>query len=200
MSTLADDLSFPSNLTWDEFLALPHELRNASLIDGEVVLNSPNAPHELVVRNLQLVFVEWVQAGVSRGDFSTQQPVKINDRRGYQPDFAWYPDHASAPLDEPLPAFDGLPALIVEVFSPSTGRIDRVRKRRDYEQIGVGEVWFVDPRLESRGVTACQRKAQDEPFIDVQFDADDVLTSPLLEGFELQVARLFDRMPRRANR
>ena len=194
MSTLAD---YPSNLTWDEFLALPHELRNASLIDGEVVVNSPNPPHELVVRNLHFILTEWVLAGVGRGDFSTHQPVKINDRRGYQPDFAWYPAEASAPLDEELPSFTGLPGLIVEVYSPSTGRFDRVRKRRDYEQIGIGEVWFVDPRLDSRGVLACQRKAPDEPYFVVDLGVDDVLTSPLLEGFELHVARLFQRMPNR---
>jgi Uma2 family endonuclease len=193
VSTLADDLIFPSNLTWDEFLALPHELRNASLIDGEVVVNPPNAPHELVVRNLQFVFVDWIRRGAGRGDVSTQQPVKINDRRGYQPDFAWYPAAVSAPPDEELPAFTGPPGLIVEVFSPSTRRFDRIRKRRDYEQIGIGEVWFVDPRLDSRGVLACQRKGPDEPFFDVEAGPDDLLTSPLLEGFELPVARLFER-------
>jgi Uma2 family endonuclease len=93
VSTLAE---YPSNLTWDEFLALPHELRNASLIDGEVLVNPPNAPHELVVRNLHFVLVEWTLAGPDRGDFSTQQPVKINDRRGYQPDFSWYPADRSS--------------------------------------------------------------------------------------------------------
>ena len=129
MSTLADYPSFPSNLTWDEFLALPHELRNASLIDGEVVVNPPDAPHELVVRNLQLIFTEWIRAGTDRGDVSTQQPVKINDRRGYQPDFAWYPAEVSAPPDEALPWFSGLPGLIVQVYSPSTRRFDRMRKR-----------------------------------------------------------------------
>lgn len=145
------------------------------------------------MRNLQLVFVEWIRAGAGRGDVSTQQPVKINDRRGDQPDFAWYPADVSAPPDEPLPAFTGLPGLIVEVLSPSTGRFDRVRKRRDHEQIGIGEVWSVDPRLDSRGVTACQRKVSGEPFVDAQFDVDDVLTSPLLEGFEVRVGRLFQR-------
>jgi Uma2 family endonuclease len=193
VSTLAE---YPSNLTWDEFLALPHELRNASLIDGEVVVNPPNAPHELVVRNLQFVLLEWICAGDDRGDVSTQQPVKINDRRGYQPDFAWYPAEVSTHPDEALPAFTGLPGLIVEVFSPSTRMFDLMRKRRDYEQIGIQEVWFVDPRLDSRGVLACQRKAPEEPFFEIQAEGDDRLTSPLLDGFEVVVARLFDRRPR----
>jgi hypothetical protein len=41
-----------------------------------------------------------------------------------------------------------------------------------------------------------QRKASGEPFLEVTVGVDDVLTSPLLDGFELQVGRLFRRMPR----
>lgn len=43
-------------LTWDEFLALPYETQNASLIDGEVVVNPPNRQRERVVRRLSLLF------------------------------------------------------------------------------------------------------------------------------------------------
>lgn len=192
MSTLADDLIFPSNLTWDEFLALPHELRNASLVDGEVIVNPPNAQHELVVQSLSLVFREWIHAGSDRGQVSTQQPVKINDRRGYQPDFSWYPSELCSPADEPL-AFSGPPSLAVEVLSPSTRTFDMLRKRHDYERVGLGEVWFVDPNPGQQVVFAYRRKMPDEPFVAVEADPADVLTSPLFEGFELQVARLFAR-------
>jgi Uma2 family endonuclease len=192
VSTLPSDLSFPSNLTWDEFLALPYELRNASLIDGEVIVNPPNAQHELIVRNLHLVFVEWMRAGKGRGQISTQQPVKINDRRGYQPDFSWYPHEVCSPLDEAL-SFNGPPGLVVEVLSPSTRTFDMVRKRHDYERIGLGEVWFIDPNPAEQVVLAYQRRMPDEPFMAVEAKPDDHLTSPVLEGFELHVARLFER-------
>jgi Uma2 family endonuclease len=33
---------------------------------------------------------------------------------------------------------------VVEVSSPSTRRLDLVRKRRQYERFGVAEFWFVD--------------------------------------------------------
>lgn len=92
----------PAGLTWDEFLALPYETRNASLIDGEVVVSAPNAQHEVVVRNLNRVFMEWIEDRSGDGEVVTQQPVKIHERRGYQPDFAWYPPERCTPPEEPL--------------------------------------------------------------------------------------------------
>ena len=192
MSTLADYPSIPSNLTWDEFLALPHELRNASLVDGEVVVDAPNEQHEFVVQNLIVVFREWIRSGPDRGQVSTQQPVKVNVRRGYQPDFAWYPQHRCAPAGQPKSYRGQLPGLVVEVLWPSTRKRDLVRKRRDYESIGVDEVWFVEQTSWGGPVIACQRVGPGRPFVDVKVDLADTLTSPLLEDFELRVGLLYE--------
>jgi Uma2 family endonuclease len=185
-------MDHPTDLTWDEFLDLPYETRNASLIDGEVVVNSPIAQHELVVRNLNLLFMHWLQGGPDRGEVCTQQPIKITDHRGYQPDFAWYSADACSDLDEPL-VLDGLPQLVVEVLSPSTRRFDMVRKRADYERIGIGEVWFVE--LDERKVLLCQRTQDADGFVDVERTLDDLLTSPLLPAFAVPVKALFARRP-----
>ena len=40
---------------------------------------------------------------------------------------------------------DGPPTLVVEIVSPSTTRIDRVRKRELYAQHGIPYCWIVDP-------------------------------------------------------
>ena len=182
-------VSYPSPLTWDEFLALPHETRNAALIDGEVVVNPPDAQHELIVRNLNVVFTEWLRARAGRGEVSTQQPVKINHRRGYQPDFMWYPADRCSPDDQPL-SFTGLPAIVVEVLSPSTRSFDLLRKRADYERIGLSEVWFLD---QTPRVLVCQRPAPDAPYIDCELGPSDTVTSPLLDGFAVAVDDLFRR-------
>lgn len=182
---------FPENLTWDEFLALPYELRNASLVDGEVIVNPPSAQHQWIVDNIQHVFRLWITAGRGRGMFSEEQPVKIDDRRGYQPDFAWYPAGQSSRRDG-LKAFSGLPALIVEVLSPSTSSFDRTTKRADYEKVGIGELWFVDQQPGRYGLVACQRSSARAPFTDRHLRLGDRITSPLLEGFDVGVADLFE--------
>ncbi|HEX6421486.1 MAG TPA: Uma2 family endonuclease [Acidimicrobiales bacterium] len=179
-----------SGITWDEFLALPHETRNAALVDGEVVVNPPNPQHELVVQNLVIAFRAWLRQAPGRGDVSTQQPVKINDRRGYQPDFMWYPPERCAPPGEPA-SFNGPPSLVVEVLSPSTRSFDLIRKRGDYERVGIGEVWFVDPRDER--VLVCQRPEVGGCFTDRELGPGDTLASPLLDGFAVEVGELFRR-------
>jgi len=177
----------PSNLTWDEFLALPYETRNASLIDGEVVVNSPNARHEWIISNLQLMFRSWIRAGSNRGGVCTQQPVRITDRRGYQPDFAWYRSYV---IEDGMPSFPDLPDLIIEILSRSTRRHDMVRKRHDYEQIGIGEVWFVEQDAKRLGVLACQR-VDGGTFVERELPPGDQLTSPLLADFSIDVAELY---------
>jgi Uma2 family endonuclease len=179
------------DLTWDEFLALPFETRNAALIDGKVHVNSPSAMHELVVENLMSALRAYSRVEPSRGEPSTQQPVRITDRRGYQPDVMWYPGVQCAPAGEP-PSFTGLPGIVAEVFSPSTRRFDAIRKRRDYEDVGIGEVWFCDP-VET-AVLVLRRSAADAGYdVTLELDADANLTSPLLPSFEVRVGSLFTR-------
>lgn len=185
---------FPPNLTWDEFLSLPQETRNAGLIDGEVVVNPPNTQHEWILSNLHLVFRAWMHGGPNRGVISTQQPVKVHERSGYQPDFLWYEHEHHVPVGGGRTHLDP-PSLVVEVLSPSTRRYDLVRKRDDYETVGIPEAWFVSQDPDDYWVLQCQRERPDGPFVDRKRRPGDVLTSPLLPGFEVEVAKLFSDWP-----
>ena len=49
-------------------------------------------------------------------------------------------------------AIEGPPTLVVEILSPSTTRIDRVRKRELYAQYGIPYYWIVDRSRDARGV------------------------------------------------
>jgi len=44
-----------------------------------------------------------------------------------------------------VPYFTQAPDWVCEVVSPSTGRLDRVRKMRIYARESVGHLWLVDP-------------------------------------------------------
>jgi Uma2 family endonuclease len=179
----------PSNLTWDEFLALPYELRNVALIDGEVVVNPPNAQHELVVKNLLFAFQRWTDES-GRAEASTQQPVKVNHRRGYQPDVAWYPPEVCAPPGEPA-SFSGPPRIVIEVQSPSTRAFDLIRKQADYDLIGIPETWFVDPNVP--WIILCERPEPGSAYRHRELGPTDMLTSMLLPGFSMPVADLTRR-------
>ena len=182
---------FPQNLSWDEFMALPYELRNASLVDGEVIVNPPNAQHELVVGNVQLALKAWTRAGHNRGQVTTQQPVRISDTRGYLPDVSWYPHESCSWPDGDL-KLTGPPAIVIEILSPSTRAFDLIRKRDDYARIGITEVWLIEPRFNHCSVIVCHRPEPAGPYVDVELRCGEHLTSPLLEGFDLLVEQLVE--------
>ena len=76
------------------------------------------------------------------------------------------------------------------VRSPGTWRIDRGRKRELYEAKGVAELWLAD------GVTntlTVLRRVDATGALDqsIELVPGDVLTTPLLDGFTLDVNALF---------
>jgi Uma2 family endonuclease len=177
-------------MTWDEFIGLPFETRNTDLVDGKMILNPPNAQHERVIRKLLIALEQWQgQAGSRLGEATTQQLVKVVNDRGYQPDLSWFPIEQCAAPSEPA-AFTGLPAIVVEVLSPSTRRFDLVRKANDYRTLGIPEYWLIDPDAQSVLVL---RTGSDSSVVygpDAEHDGT-FLASPILSGFSMNVPDLF---------
>ena len=79
--------------------------------------------------------------------------------------------------------------LVVEVVSPDDPNRDLVEKRADYAEAGVPEYWIIDPRFESVTVLTLTGGAYAEHGA---FSRGDTATSPLLDGFAVDVTALFD--------
>jgi Uma2 family endonuclease len=80
-----------------------------------------------------------------------------------------------------------VPALIVEVSSPSTRRHDLVRKRRAYEAVGVPEYWFAD--LDALRIARYAR-GDDGRYGTPDLVAQEQLTSTSLPGLTVDVNEL----------
>ena len=85
----------------------------------------------------------------------------------------------------------GVPELVIEVGSPSTRKRDETIKRRLYERSGVSEYWFVDPELDVVRVYRAGSK-RFEKRVELSREAGDVLSTSLLPGLELALARIFE--------
>ena len=84
----------------------------------------------------------------------------------------------------------GAPDLVIEIGSPSTRKRDETIKRHLYERSGVSEYWVVDPELDL--VRVYRREAEGfSRAIEMSVDAEDILTTPLLPGLALPLARIF---------
>ena len=84
----------------------------------------------------------------------------------------------------------GVPELVIEIASPGTRKRDETLKRRLYERTGVSEYWVVDPELDVIRVFRRSGETYGRP-IELSAEAQEVLTTPLLPGLEIPLARVF---------
>jgi Uma2 family endonuclease len=176
-----------TRMTADEFLALPEDWRGrrSQLIDGEVVMNEPTARHSHSQVKILVALENWDLEAPGRGKVYVPLDVKLNGRNVYAPDVAWYRDDRAPGFDDrpPYP----MPDIAVEVRSPSSWRRDVGIKKPNYERHGVGELWLIDNV--ANVVHVLRRSAPGTPRFDISIDLrpGDMLTSPMLPGFELAV-------------
>ena len=86
----------------------------------------------------------------------------------------------------------GVPELVVEIGSPGTRRRDETIKRHMYEREGVSEYWVVGPALDAIRVYC--REPDADGFArptELSCEHGDVLTTRLLDGLEMPLARIF---------
>lgn len=133
--------------SYEEFLELTRSSEERyEYIDGEIYLSaSPRVSHQFTHRELMNIFYNW-----SRGKRCEPwgAPFDIHLYRFadkpnlVQPDLMMICD-----LEEQLKDdyYQGVPALIVEILSESTKRVDMVVKFDLYKACGVKEYWIVDP-------------------------------------------------------
>lgn len=179
-------------MTAGEFLALPvDELPHSQLIDGELVVSSPTFGHQRVIVSLLRLFGDHLASHPDAGELGIEIDTPLDDRNVYKPDLWWVPP--TRVLVDTENRHDAPPPLVVEVRSPSTWRYDTGVKLRTYEAKGVAEVWLVDT---VRGVVRVHRRASlgAPGFRPVQVVAPPQrLTTPLIPGWEIDLAALFHR-------
>ncbi len=133
-----------TGLTYDDLWDLPQDdnLRR-ELIDGELYVSpSPVVRHQDAVVAIAAAFLTYVREHGGRVLPAPMDVVFATDTV-VEPDVVLLGPDRADPLAETR-FIDVVPDLLVEVSSPSTRRLDLIKKRRLYEREGVAEYWFVD--------------------------------------------------------
>jgi len=177
-------------LTYDDFLLFPDDGKRHELIDGEhYVTPSPNTRHQRISGRLYLLIGNWLEAHPVGQLFYAPFDVVFSNFDVVEPDLL-YMSNARAAEILTVKHVSGVPELVIEIGSPGTRKRDETLKRRLYERTGVTEYWVVDPDLDAIRVYRRSTEGFDRPF-ELSAEAGDVLSTPLLAGLEIPLARVF---------
>ncbi|MCB9760506.1 MAG: Uma2 family endonuclease [Alphaproteobacteria bacterium] len=164
------------------FMKLPETNQRMELVDGVVIVPpSSTVRHQRVVLNLGMALHRWREQHPALEVMPLPIDVRIGLARIVQPDVVVWIDGLE---DEALPIRQR-PDLVIEVVSPTNIAYDRVTKRILYADAGIPEAWFVHPARRLVERFTGPRLVRSELLTDV-------IESPLLPGFSMTAAELFD--------
>ncbi len=131
------------NYTIADIEALPDNVR-AELIDGKMYLMaSPTLNHQELLMWLSATIYNFIKGNKGKckvlpAPFGVY--IKKDDKNYFEPDISVICDGDK--LDQK--GCHGAPDWVIEIVSPSSRRMDYMRKLPVYKQAGVREYWIVD--------------------------------------------------------
>lgn len=180
-------VTIKTQLTLDEFLALPETNLNYELINGEAVPKmAPKRFHSRLTVTLCTLLNQWCQ---NRGEIGIEWAVilKKNNRDWVPIPDLLYISYSRLPLERfideacPVP-----PELVIEIISPDQTFGEMNEKAIDYLNGGVSRVWVVDPKAKT--ITIFYPDAPPQTKRD-----EAILTDNLLEGLQLTPQQVFQQ-------
>ncbi|MDQ3766536.1 MAG: Uma2 family endonuclease [Actinomycetota bacterium] len=159
------------------------------LIDGELIVSaSPVKRHQAVVLKMGSAFLAYAETTGGEA-FASPMDVYFSEDNVVEPDVIYVgPDR----VDRSEPRFLRDVTVVVEGSSPSTRRLELLRKRRLYERYSVPEYWYVDLDVDRIEVYRLETDSYAGPVMRGRGEA---ITSPELPGFSAQVDDLLGPEP-----
>jgi len=159
------------------------------LVEGELIMApSPNSFHQNIAANIHLLLASHVKNHRLGKVLFAPLDVYLSDVTVLQPDvFFLSTGNLMLMRDDGV---HGAPDLVVEIVSPSNGRLEMKRKRPLYAQHGVREEWLIVPELE--------QIHRYDFSVDVAkpvrvIDSHETFETPLFPGLVVSAAEVFQR-------
>ena len=156
-------------------------------------MSAPNFAHQSIVGDMNIKIGSYLadkECRVFVAPFDVRLPKKQKDDSliytVVQPDLIVVCDKAKYDIKGCI----GAPDIVVEVLSPGNNKKELKNKYDIYEEAGVLEYWVVSPQ----DYTFFVYKLVNGKFVPIRpFTVDDVITTTILPGFELNLKNLFAR-------
>lgn len=182
------------NYNYADYLSWPEDVR-AEIIDGALYMQAaPSRIHQKILSELHRQIANYL-VGKDYEVYPAPFHVVLNteDETGneeesknvVEPDITIVCD--SSLLDDA--GCKGSPDMIIEIISPSTGRIDKLEKFNKYEQAGVREYWIVEPQQKLVSVFTLQDNQKfGRPEL---YSTEDQVKVSILKDLIIELDRVF---------
>lgn len=173
-------------LTYDDLCELPNDSNRYEIIGGELIVSpSPTRAHQILAYRLTQLIGNFVDARQLGQVLFAPVDVRLSPHNVVEPDLLFIRQDRLGIYGATGPV-EGPPDLVVEIISPSSKIMDRIRKAALYADSGVPEYWLVDPE---------QREAQILILAQGQYEpvqpVDGRLPSTVIPGLVVDPATLF---------
>ncbi|MDK2793268.1 MAG: hypothetical protein PWQ25_2131 [Deferribacteres bacterium] len=85
-------------------------------------------------------------------------------------------------------AYEGVPALVIEIISPSNETHDRIRKYITYMEFGIKEYWIINPKLKTVEVYTLENGEYKQAAI---YKGDDWAVSQTFKKLKIYLEEIF---------
>ena len=180
--------------TLEEFWALPEREDHAryNLIGGYLfMVPPPNPPHGKVDSRMNKSIMEFLLINKIEGDVHhPNEPIYIRAEGStyLEPDMMY----VSKDLDQRMGAKRTSADIVFEYLSRSTSVYDRTTKADAYLDLGVRELWLIDPITETIEVRYASKAGEILVWKVLKYSRGQHAESRVLEGYQVSVNDLFD--------
>jgi Uma2 family endonuclease len=170
---------------------MPEDGKTYEVIDGELfVSTSPTRFHQGSLGTLYFMVRTYLERNAI-GEVYFGLGIVFDDVNGVIPDLVYYSNERKKTIA--TERLKGAPEIVVEALSPGTKNEfrDRVAKYKLYHENGVSEYWILDIEAKTIEIHRAGRTGGFETK--AVLHVNDILTTPLLPGFECEVRTLFPK-------
>ena len=139
---------------------------------------APNPRHQAVSRHIQFQLYEQIELAGLGQVIDAPIDLQLSNTDVVQPDLVIVLKQNHIITTTKI---KGIPELVVEILSKSTGDYDRHLKKQLYEQSGIPEYWIVDPENQ----TVEQLKLGHDAHYESTIVADEIVFTPTTATVDL---------------
>ena len=181
--------------TYRDYLHTPDDGTRWEIVDGvPYMMAAPNTRHQTISMKLSgrlFNFLDGKRCRVFHAPFDVRLSLyneKDEDATNVvQPDIVVYCNDLGTDEKGGRTA----PDIAIEILSPSSLEMDKIRKFKLYEQAGVKEYWIVDAQNEYVEIYIHDGERFSPMF---HYDKDEpTITSTILEGFKITTDDIFEQ-------